>query len=228
MEDLMLFPRSVLVGLLTGLFLTAQPPPASGAPLDQRNLRPQQAAVSPDASGEKRVALVIGNGAYATSPLKNPVNDARSMTATLRRCGFTVIALENANLQKMREALRDFGGRIAQGGVGLFYYAGHGLQVKGRNYLVPVNADIQEEDEVAGAALDVDSVLAKLETARNRLNILILDACRNDPFARSFRSASQGLAPLDAPMGTFIAFATAPGRTAADGGGATGSIPNSS
>ena len=86
------------------------------------------------------------------------------MSATLRRCGFTVIALENASLQKMREALRDFGGRIAQGGVGLFYFAGHGLQVKGKNYLVPVNADIQAEDEVAGAALLVLFVFATIFT----------------------------------------------------------------
>ena len=167
--------------------------------------------------GEARVALVIGNGAYASSPLKNPVHDARAMAAALQKCGFTVIALENASYQRMREGLREFGSRIAQGGVGLFYFAGHGMQVKGRNYLIPVEADIAGEDEVAGAALDVDAVLAKLETARNRLNILILDACRNNPFGRSFRGGASGLAPLDAPAGTYIAFATAPGRTAADG-----------
>jgi formylglycine-generating enzyme required for sulfatase activity/uncharacterized caspase-like protein len=183
--------------------------------------RPQQDN-PPDLSQEKRIALVIGNGAYRDAPLRNPVNDARSMGQALGNCGFHVIALENASLQKMREGLREFGGRIAQGGVGLFYFAGHGMQVKGRNYLMPVDADIQAEDEIAGAALDVDSVLAKLETARNRLNIVILDACRNDPFARSFRGGSRGLAPLDAPTGTFIAFATAPGRTAADGSGSHG------
>jgi formylglycine-generating enzyme required for sulfatase activity len=206
-----------VLSLLLPCLLLQGGAPATTPAKPIRTLRPQQVLAAQPVAGEKRIALVIGNGAYTDSPLKNPVNDARAMSATLRRCGFTVIALENASLQKMREALRDFGGRIAQGGVGLFYFAGHGLQVKGKNYLVPVNADIQAEDEVAGAALDVDSVLAKLETARNRLNILILDACRNDPFVRSFRSASHGLAPLDAPMGTFIAFATAPGRTAADG-----------
>jgi formylglycine-generating enzyme required for sulfatase activity/uncharacterized caspase-like protein len=204
--------------------LSAQAPPtAAVAPAkpSTRAPRPQQAS-SQARPQEKRIALVIGNGAYPDAPLKNPVNDSRAMAEVLKTCGFQVIALENAPLQKMREGLREFGGRIAQGGVGLFYFAGHGMQVKGRNYLMPVGADIEAEDEVAGAALDVDSVLAKLETARNRLNILILDACRNDPFARSFRSASQGLAPLDAPMGTFIAFATAPGKTAADGGGSHG------
>ena len=194
---------------LSGLLLADDPAPASRA-----------LAIQPVQGAERRVALVIGNGAYADAPLKNPVQDARAMARVLETDGFKVLALENATLQQMREGLREFGGRIAQGGVGLFYFAGHGMQVKGRNYLIPVGADIQAEDEVAGAALDVDSVLAKLETARNRLNILILDACRNDPFRRSFRSASQGLAPLDAPVGTFIAFATAPGRTAADGGAA--------
>jgi hypothetical protein len=174
------------------------------------------------AQGEARVALVIGNGAYQDSPLKNPVNDARAMGRALRECGFQVIALENASYQKMREGLRDFGGRIAQGGVGLFYFAGHGMQVKGKNYLIPIGADIKGEDEVAGEAMDVDQVLAKLETARNRLNILILDACRNNPFGRSFRGGQTGLAPLDAPMGTYIAFATAPGRIAADGSGQNG------
>src|SRR5208283_1098833 len=99
------------------------------------------------AQGEKRMALVIGNGAYKDAPLKNPVSDARSMAQALRKCGFQVIALENASLQTMREGLREFGGRIAQGGVGLFYFAGHGMQVKGRNYLIPVGADIQSEDE---------------------------------------------------------------------------------
>jgi len=171
---------------------------------------------------EQRVALVIGNGAYAAAPLRNPVNDARAMAARLGQCGFEVIALENADRPRMREAVRRFGARIAEGGVGLFYFAGHGMQVKGRNFLVPVGADITQEDEVQGEAVEVDAILAKLESARNRLNIVILDACRNNPFGRSFRSSQQGLAQLDAPTGTFVAFATAPGHTAADGAGANG------
>jgi formylglycine-generating enzyme required for sulfatase activity/uncharacterized caspase-like protein len=205
-----------LAWALSALQILPAQAPAGNRAVQVRPGSPQAAAQ------EARIALVIGNAAYPEAPLKNPVNDARAMAQVLRKCGFRVIPLENASLQRMREALREFGGRIAQGGVGLFYFAGHGMQVKGRNYLMPVGADIRSEDEVAGAALDVDSVLAKLETARNRLNILILDACRNDPFARGFRSASRGLAPLDAPMGTFIAFATAPGRSAADGGGSHG------
>jgi TPR repeat protein len=186
-----------------------------------RTLRPQQAGGAA-AVQEARVALVIGNGGYRTAPLKNPVNDARAVAEALQKSGFNVTRLEDATRAQMREAIRAFGARISEGGVGLFYFAGHGMQVKGRNYLVPVGADIAAEDEVAGEAVEVDAILAKMETARNRLNILILDACRNNPFGRSFRSSQQGLAQVDAPTGTFVAFATAPGRTAADGSGSNG------
>jgi len=186
-----------------------------------RALRPQQAA-GQAAAGEARTALVIGNGAYPSAPLKNPVQDAKAMAEALRKCGFQVTLLENATRSRMVQALRDFGLIIQGGGVGLLYYAGHGMQVKGRNYLVPVDADLASEDEVPYNTLDADAVLAKMESARNRLNILILDACRNNPFARSFRSSSQGLAQMDAPAGSYIAFATSPGRTAADGTGAHG------
>lgn len=167
----------------------------------------------------QRVALVIGNGAYGVSPLRNAVNDARGMAEALARCGFEVIRLENAGRTEMFTALRTFGTRLRQGGVGLFYFAGHGMQVKGRNFLIPVGADITGEDEVAAQALEVDLVLAKMESAGNRMNLLILDACRNNPFGAKQRSGASGLAQMEAPEGTYIAFATAPGRTAADGSG---------
>lgn len=176
----------------------------------------------PEGAAERRIALVIGNGNYADAPLRNPVNDARSVAEALRACGFQVTELEDADRGAMFGAVRDFGTRIMQGGVGLFYYAGHGMQVKGRNYLIPVRADIRMEDEVPAQALEVDLVLAKMESARNRLNVLILDACRNNPFARSFRSGAAGLAQMDAPVGSYIAFATAPGKTAFDGAGTHG------
>ena len=173
-------------------------------------------------SREARHALVIGNGAYADAPLPNAVNDARDIARALERSGFQVTVLEDANLVTMARALRDFGDRIAGGGVGLFYFAGHGLQVKGRNFLVPARASIEREDEVAFQALDVNAVLEKMDSARNRSNFVILDACRNNPFAKSFRLGAQGLAPMDAPPGTLIAFSTAPGSTASDGGGRNG------
>ncbi|MCK5341118.1 MAG: caspase family protein [Desulfobulbaceae bacterium] len=174
------------------------------------------------AQAENRVALVIGNGAYATSPLRNPVNDAQDMAAALRGVGFEVIHRENASRSDMRAAVRDFSKKIRQGGVGLFYFAGHGVQVENRNYLIPVDANIEQEYEVADEALDADSVLRAMGDAENHLNIIILDACRNNPFARSFRSGLMGLAPMDAPKGSLISFATAPGSVAADGDGKNG------
>jgi len=172
--------------------------------------------------GPPRYALVIGNAAYRDAPLANPVNDARDMARALERTGFQVVLLEDADLVTMVRTLRDFGDRITRQGIGLFYFAGHGLQVKGHNYLVPVGASIEREDEVPFQSLDVNAVLEKMDTARNASNFVILDACRNNPFAKSFRLSAQGLAPMDAPPGTFIAFATAPGSIAADGAGRNG------
>ncbi|MGE0875896.1 MAG: caspase domain-containing protein [Burkholderiales bacterium] len=182
----------------------------------------QLAAAKPAPGGERRVALVIGNSAYKHSPLKNPVNDARAMAQALVETGFSVTLLEDGSETSMRRAIRAFGDELLRGGAGLFYYAGHGMQVRGRNYLIPVNADIQREDEVEDQAVDANFVLTKMDTAKNALNIMILDACRNNPFHRSFRSAAQGLAQMEAPSGTLIAFATAPGSVAADGDGDNG------
>ena len=172
--------------------------------------------------GERRLALIIGNSAYKVSPLRNPVKDARAMAKALAATGFKVTVLEDATETTMRRAIRSFGDELATGGVGLFYYAGHGMQVRGRNYLIPINADIQREDEVEDQAVDANLVLAKMDSAKNSLNLMILDACRNNPFARSFRSAALGLAQMDAPSGTLVAFATAPGSVAADGDGDNG------
>jgi uncharacterized caspase-like protein len=173
----------------------------------------------------RRIALVVGNNAYATAPLNNPVNDARAMAQALESTGFSVILKLDATQPEFLSALRDFGNRLKEGGpgtAGLFYFAGHGMQIKGRNFLIPVGANIEHEDEVTYQALDAQAVMDKMESAGNGTNIVILDACRNNPFARSFRSASQGLAQMDAPLGTFVAFATAPGSVASDGAGANG------
>jgi hypothetical protein len=175
-----------------------------------------------DTGPEPRVALVIGNGAYADGSLANPVNDARDMAATLRQLGFEVLSGENQNFRQMEGLIREFGRKIRSGGVGMFYFAGHGVQVNGANYLIPIGAYINGEAEVRYEAVDVGFVLAQMEEAQNRLNIVVLDACRNNPFARSFRSPSRGLATIDAPVGTLIAYATSPGRTASDGGGRNG------
>ncbi len=171
----------------------------------------------------KRIALVIGNGVYASAPtLKNPPNDARDMAATLTALGFDVSSGVNVGQREMKRLIREFGQKLKGGGSGLFYYAGHGVQSKGRNYLIPIDAEIQSEAEVEDSGVDVGLVLNYMDEAQNGLNIVILDACRNNPFGRSFRSAAEGLAQVDAPTGTLIAYATAPGRVASDGTGQNG------
>lgn len=175
---------------------------------------------------EKRIALVIGNGEYISArKLTNSVNDATDMAKTLTELGFEVINGTNLNLKQMTDKVREFGDKLrVSGGVGLFYYAGHGIQANNKNYLIPVEADIAREDEIDYAALNFDQVLRKMDTANNGLNIVILDACRNNPFARSgSRDASDGgLAQITAPVGTFIAYATSPDKTASDGTGRNG------
>jgi Caspase domain len=169
-----------------------------------------------------RVALVIGNSAYKDAPLKNPVNDATDIAAALRGLGFDVTLRTNASRADMKQALRGFGRSLTTNSVGLFYYAGHGVQLHGRNYLIPVDASVQSEAELEYESIDADLVLSYMEEAHNPINIVILDACRNNPFARSFRSVSRGLVQMQAGRGTFIAFATAPGSVAADGEGRNG------
>jgi hypothetical protein len=177
----------------------------------------QHEAAPAAAAGERRMALVIGNQSYAAAPLRNPVSDARAMAKMLRDLGFEVTLMENLGHKPFIDALRGFGSSMKEDGVALFYYAGHGMQLKGRNFLIPVDADIQSEDEVPYMSIDANQVLDKMEQARTRLNIVILDACRNNPYAKSFRTTAAGLAQMDAPSGTLIAFATAPGSVAADG-----------
>ncbi|MCP5365929.1 MAG: caspase family protein [Hyphomicrobiales bacterium] len=170
-----------------------------------------------------RLALVIGNWSYESAPLKNPKNDVRAMAKVLQDQGFEVMTVENGTQRDMRKAILRFGWALRETrGVGLFYYAGHGMQVKGRNYLVPVDAIVNFEEEVPIEAVDVATVLSRMEAAENAMNLVILDACRNNPFARSFRSAAKGLASIDAPAGTLLAYATAPGSVAADGSGDNG------
>ena len=173
-------------------------------------------------SVDRRVALVIGNATYKNSPLKNPVNDSRAVAAELRRLNFEVIERENVTREGFATAARDFGDRLKGATVGLFYFAGHGLQVRGKNFLVPIDADIAREDEVPYRSLDVNEILDKMDSARTPINLVLLDACRNNPFARSFKLSQVGLAQMDAPSGTLIAFATSPGSVAQDGEGSNG------
>ena len=169
------------------------------------------------AAPEKRVALVIGNGDYPAGRLANAVLDARAMAVALRELGFEVLAHENAGYREMRRAMAAFGERLARDAVGLFYYAGHGLQVNGKNYLVPTDAEIKSERYVAAEALEAEGVLAQMQEAQTRVNIVILDACRDNPFTTRFRGLTRGLAFMAAPAGTYMAYATAPGSVAEDG-----------
>jgi hypothetical protein len=184
---------------------------------------PSMKAVSIRAEGP-RIALIIGNSAYIGNLnwLPNPVNDAEDIAAALRRLGFDVEVVKNADQRAMKRAIARFGERLRAAGksaTGLFFYAGHGIQSRGINYLVPVGAAITAEADVDLESVAADTILLQMEEAGSATNVVILDACRNMPLARSFRSASRGLAPMDAPNGSFIAYSTAPGSTAADGAG---------
>lgn len=171
---------------------------------------------------ERRIALVIGNGAYKNvGQLRNPTSDATLLAVTLKKLGFEVTVGNDKSQREMKQLIREFGQRLRlSGSVGLFYFAGHGVQAKGRNYLIPVDAEIQTEADLEDAAVDINYVLNLMDDAQNALNLVILDACRNNPFVRNFRSAQEGLAQVKAPTGTLIAYATAPDSIAADGGGA--------
>ena len=184
------------------------------------------AALSPaggaEAADPQRIALIIGNSAYRESPLPNPVNDAKAMATALTEQGFTVILRQNATKADMEKSIADFGEKLQEGATGLFYYAGHGMQVSGRNFLIPIDAEIKSEQRVRLETVDVDVVLDQMAAAKSKVNMVILDACRNNPFERRFRSVGGGLAQINAPEGTLIAYATAPGKVAADGTGENG------
>ncbi|MDA0857581.1 MAG: pentapeptide repeat-containing protein [Proteobacteria bacterium] len=171
-----------------------------------------------------RQALVIGNSKYThTGPLRNPANDAEAISSTLKQLGFNVMTLTDADQRQMDQAIRKFGADLrGSNGVGLFYFAGHGMQIEGENYLLPTDINPSNEFDVTYDAVPVGKLLGQMEAAGNGMNVVILDACRNNPFARSFRSSSRGLAQVIAPTGSFISYATAPGDVAADGEGDNG------
>ncbi len=169
---------------------------------------------------ESKTALVIGNSNYQHfSKLKNSKNDAYDMSQVLKRQGFDVLYLKNGSLKAMKKIVRKFSQKLRNGGVGFFYYAGHGVEVNGKNYLIPTNAQIPEKNEVEYEALSMNMIIDKMEDSNNRLNIVVLDACRNDPFSRS---GGGGLAQINNAKGMYIAYATSPGSVASDGRGRNG------
>lgn len=175
---------------------------------------------------EKRIALVIGNGDYTSvAPLRNAVNDARAVATSLKRVGFEVTAIENGGRDQIMKAVEDFGERLHKQptGVGLFYFAGHGIQARGNNYLLPVEANPKSEGELTYVTVDTGYVLSQFDGAPSRVNMVILDACRDNPLASRVRSTARGLAVTsNAPGGTLVVYATSPNKTALDGDGANG------
>ena len=165
---------------------------------------------------EKRVALVIGNNNYngVMVKLRNPINDAKAIKKVLERGGFTVIYKEDITKKEGARVLKDFYTKIRGGGVGMFYFSGHGIEVDGENYLIPVDAKLSEKSDVEFEALSLNKITKKMQNLGNRLNIVVLDACRNDPFSRSVGSG--GLAKVE-PIGLFVSYATGAGSVASDG-----------
>ena len=171
-----------------------------------------------------KVALVIGNSAYKRAPsLKNPGNDARAMAEALRETGFEVTLRNDASADEMRAAFQAHARTLAaRKCVGLFYFAGHGVQLAWRNYLLPVDAEIAKIDDIAAKCVDIGGLLETIAKSANPMNVIILDACRDNPFGGDVRLAQAGLSQMDAPPATLLAYATAPGNAASDGEGANG------
>ena len=186
---------------------------------------------------EAKVALVVGNARYRSEVLRNPTNDSRAVAEALRSLGFDVIEKENVGFRDLLAALREFSLRARKSQVRVFYYAGHGIQVKGRNFLIRVDAEIADVEDVSRKSADLNDLLERLGDFGSGVNIVVLDACRNSPFnyvtivandGRRIRvrapSSRQGLARADPPNGTLIGYSTAPGAVAADGGSEGNSI----
>lgn len=190
------------------------------------------------AQEEYRMALVIGNSAYRAAPLRNAVNDANAVAEVLRATGFQTTVRLNASREEMVEALRSFVRGGNRNAVKMLFFAGHGLQVKGRNYLIPVDTETLTEDELPTRTIDLTEILERLTVDRSGINIVVLDACRDNPFSanltkmadarrlrtRGMASSVQGLAAVQAPSGTLVAFSTSPGSVAFDGAGQGNSV----
>ena len=164
---------------------------------------------------------MIGNGAYKEGPLRNPVNDARTLKNVLMRAGFQVSLMENGNKRQMIEAVKNFGKKLRKSDVALFYFSGHGVQYMDRNWIFPIGIDIGRAQDLEFETVSAQRILREMEGGTNkRVNIVIIDACRKTPTFQGYRSASRGLAaPKIQPEGTIYAFSTAPGTIAYDGDG---------
>jgi hypothetical protein len=171
----------------------------------------------------KNYALLIGNSQYSIGELDNPANDASDLANTLRAIGFDTTVKVNVDSASMKNLIRDFGEKLKNNdGIGLFFFAGHGVQVNGENYMLPVGFPFKSEQDVEKNAVQANMILRYMEDSKNRVNVVVLDACRNNPFIKTRSLKSRGLAPMDAPSGSLVAFSTAPGTEASDGSGRNG------
>lgn len=171
-----------------------------------------------------KIALVLGNSAYLHTPaLSNPANDAKAIANVLKGFGFDVTMKLDVHRADLINAIQTHTKKLAENkGIGLFYFAGHGLQLAWRNYLVPIEATIKKEADIRQQCVEIGSLIDELGRAANPMNIIILDACRQNPFGSDFRDVQKGLSQMDAPPSTLLAYATAPGNVASDGDGANG------
>jgi hypothetical protein len=188
-----------------------------GITVSQANL--SQPMMANTDTAHKRLALVIGNSNYISRPLKNPVNDAEDMTAFLKSSGFKVIEVKNTDIFQLRSSIKNFEENLPAYDVGLIYYSGHGIEFKGSNYLIPVDAQLKNEQDITRQGYDISSIISKMSKANKKTMIFILDACRNNPVFSQYRSTADGLTQMTAPSGAIIAFSAAPGQVASDGNG---------
>ena len=165
----------------------------------------------------KRLAIVIGNSNYQARPLKNPVNDAKDVGNALQKAGFKVIELYDADLDEMRSSINKFSESLVNYEVGLVFYSGHGIEFSGRNYFIPVNANIKTEDEIPRQGFDATTIVEKMSRNNVKTSIFIIDACRNAPVFSKFKSAKSGLSSMQVTNGSIVAFSAAPGQVAIDG-----------
>lgn len=197
-----------------------QPTPTAPSVPDPSPASPSPGVASPPTQPQPRRALVIGNAVYPDSPLANPVNDATDVATALRRVGFETTLLPNADKPTMDRAIEDFTRGTLRGSVGLFFFAGHGVQIEGVNYLVPIGTRFSAPSDVKYHAVAADWILARMDDSEMDVKLLILGACRNNPLGRNWtRAYTRGLAVMETPKGSLIAYTTSPGKIANDGTG---------
>jgi Caspase domain len=206
---------TIHLGIILAIAVSCVPPSSAQEPKSRQLVQPSPTSIE----RERRLGLVIGNGKYQNAPhLENAANDAKNMASALRSLGFEILEGEDLTNEEMKRLILSFGAKLRDAkGVGLFYYAGHGVQISGRNYLIPIDVSRIREETIEFDGVDVSRVLAEMDAAANGLNIVILDACRTNPFTQTSRSGQAGLATMPASQGTFIAYSTGPGRVAEDG-----------